>query len=111
MFNLILIAFPKLEENLQPFKEQPSLIMTFADFVRSSVVLYLFVLTYSIQITKINAKVRSDDLVRVNRSLVEALNLDAKTSQKHRRGFKHTDTARLLCPMDRVGEFDQNPDA
>ncbi|PIL27799.1 hypothetical protein GSI_10952 [Ganoderma sinense ZZ0214-1] len=93
VFNLILVAFPRLEENLQPLRECPSLIMTFADFI-----------------TKINAKVRSDDLVRVNRHIVEALNLDAKTNQKHRRGFKHTDTARLLCPMDRLGEYDQNPD-
>ena len=38
MFNLILIAFPKLEDNLQPFKEQTSLIMTFADFVCFSIV-------------------------------------------------------------------------
>ncbi|KAI1786912.1 hypothetical protein LXA43DRAFT_1064740 [Ganoderma leucocontextum] len=93
IFNLILLAFPKLVGNLQALHDSPSLIKTFGDFI-----------------TKVNAKVRGDDLVRVNRHIVEALALDLKSNQKQRRGFKHTETGRLLCPIDRLDEFDKNPD-
>lgn len=58
----------------------------------------------------VTGKSRSDDVGRVKKAIVELAKLPGDLVDKRKRGFKDNATARLLCPMTLLEDFDLDPD-
>lgn len=57
-------------------------------------------------------KARSDDLNRVKMNILTHTDIiDIKgLTEKTKRGWKHTETGRLLCPLTLIDKFDEDQD-
>lgn len=61
---------------------------------------------------KVAGKARSDDLNRIKDVILECADVEDPKGLKEKsaRGFKHPETARLLCPVTKLKKFDRDPD-
>ncbi|KAI1786642.1 hypothetical protein LXA43DRAFT_897638 [Ganoderma leucocontextum] len=87
--------FPEIGDHLDYLADNPPLIAIIGAFV-----------------TSIAAKVRSDDLGRLNDRIVDLSNLDDKYKLlivKDNRGWQDSGTGRLLCPLRYLANFDSDP--
>ncbi|OJT06903.1 hypothetical protein TRAPUB_2243 [Trametes pubescens] len=91
----IMKIFPGLEDNTAYLRQRPDFIKRLAAWMK-----------------KVAGKARSDDLDRIKDVILECTDIkDLKgLKEKTERGFKHHETARLLCPVTKLKKFDRNPD-
>ncbi|TBU42745.1 hypothetical protein BD309DRAFT_865625 [Dichomitus squalens] len=95
IFLVWLRYFPELEDHLVYLAANPALILHLGNYVKA-----------------IAGRVRSDDLGRLNGSIVSYSMLEdpKNTLQRHsNRGFEDPRTGRLLCPVRILEEFEANP--
>ncbi|KAI1786451.1 hypothetical protein LXA43DRAFT_1065090 [Ganoderma leucocontextum] len=87
--------FPEIKDHLDYLADNPPLIVIIGTFVAG-----------------VAAKVRSDDLGRLNDRIVDLCNLEDKYKLlvvKDNRGWQDSGTGRLLCPLRYIGKFDSDP--
>ncbi|CDO76215.1 hypothetical protein BN946_scf184894.g4 [Trametes cinnabarina] len=93
-FKVIKHRFPGLSENIEYLRQDPDLVTQIAHFMHT-----------------VAGKACSDDAGRVRRYIYELADWsDPVLKEKTARGFKHTVTGRLLCPITHMDDFDEDPE-
>ncbi|KAH9855281.1 hypothetical protein C2E23DRAFT_866887 [Lenzites betulinus] len=85
--------FPGLSFHIPYLRHRPELVASMAKWMKS-----------------VAQKSRSDDANRLKDRIVDLLDLPQDVRDKTDRGFRHTSTGRLLCPISLVDQFDEDPD-
>ncbi|EIW64944.1 uncharacterized protein TRAVEDRAFT_42351 [Trametes versicolor FP-101664 SS1] len=94
-FEGIMKVFPGLADNTAYLRQRPELVGKLALWMK-----------------KVAGKARSDDLNRIKDVILECADVEDPKGLKEKsvRGFKHPETARLLCPVTKLKKFDRDPD-
>ncbi|KAI0645419.1 hypothetical protein C8Q79DRAFT_964478 [Trametes meyenii] len=93
-FTVIKEYLPGFEEHAEYLRERPDLVGKLGKWMAT-----------------VAGKARSSDITRVKAALFKTARLtDAALQRKTNRGFRHTETGRLLCPVKLLADFDDDPE-
>ncbi|KAI0673563.1 hypothetical protein C8Q78DRAFT_989743 [Trametes maxima] len=93
-FAVIKEYLPGFEEHTEYLRQRPDLITKLAKWM-----------------TTVAGKVRGSDITRIKASAFKISKFtDPALQRKANRGFKHTETGRLLCPVKLLADFDNDPE-
>ncbi|KAI0665627.1 hypothetical protein C8Q78DRAFT_1083709 [Trametes maxima] len=97
-FPLMHDHFPGFKEHIPYLRQKPDLVSQIASFMHA-----------------VSNKARSDDAGRLKKRIMELVpditeKERAYLKEKTRRGFCHTKTGRLLCPIAKLEKFDEDPE-
>ncbi|KAI0677654.1 hypothetical protein C8Q78DRAFT_987949 [Trametes maxima] len=93
-FAVIKEYLPGFEEHTEYLRQRPDLITKLAKWM-----------------TTVAGKARGSDITRIKASAFKISKFtDPALQRKANRGFKHTETGRLLCPVKLLADFDNDPE-
>ncbi len=113
LYQLMCVYFPVLEESEAYLRAHPDCAVKVLDFVSCVLSSSQPATDHCIQIDKVACRARGDDLSRLRHRVIAIFAPDAvdRLRIKSQRGFKDVVTARMLCPVSKLKEFDQDPEA